>query len=173
MLKKIFLALVLILSAFLGYVSTKSGHFAYERNGVIQAPAAKIFPYISEFKKGILWSPYDQKDMNMKRVFIGTEGKVGSIMEFDGNSEAGSGKLEILKLIPNELVEIKLTMTKPLPAENIIQYKLTPEGTGTRFSWSMSGDGGFIGKLMTVLIDCEKMIGGDFEKGIQNLKAVV
>ncbi len=64
-------------------------------------------------------------------------------------------------------------MIKPFRGENLIQYKLTPEGSGTRFSWTMSGDGGFMGKLMTVIIDCEKMIAGQFTEGINNLKAVV
>ena len=94
-------------------------------------------------------------------------------MEFEGNSDAGSGKLEMLSIAPNQLVDIKLTMTKPIFAENLIQYKLTPEGQGTRFTWSMSGDGGFMTKLMTVFIDCEKMVGDQFNAGIANLKTIV
>ena len=70
-------------------------------------------------------------------------------------------------------MELKLTMTKPIHAENIINYKLIPEGSGTRFSWAMSGDGGFMGKLMATLIDCEKMMTADFDIGISNLKAVI
>ena len=94
-------------------------------------------------------------------------------MEFEGNSDAGSGKLELLSLVPNQTVDIKLTMTKPFHAENLIQYSLTPEAQGTKFTWAMSGDGGFLGKLMTVVIDCEKMIGDQFNQGIANLKTVV
>ncbi|NUN05764.1 MAG: SRPBCC family protein [Bdellovibrio sp.] len=94
-------------------------------------------------------------------------------MEFEGNKDAGSGKLEILKIVPNESVEIKLTMLKPFHAENIVIYKLAPEGAGTRFSWSMSGDGGFLGKLLNVFIDCEKMVADQFTVGINNLKALI
>jgi hypothetical protein len=122
---------------------------------------------------GSLWSPYEKVDPNMKKTFSGTDGQVGAVMEFEGNKDAGSGKLEILKIVPNELVEIKLTMLKPFFAENIVQYKLTPENGGTRFSWSMSGDGGFMGKLISVFIDCEKMVGGQFSSGIENLKTLI
>ena len=173
MIAKIALGVVVLLAVFLGYVSTRDGKFRYERSGVINAPAEKIYPYISNFKNGSVWNPFDQKDPNMKRVFSGTDGQVGSKMDFDGNSEAGSGTLEIVKLVPNQSVDIRLVMTKPISADNLVQYTLTPEGTGTRFTWAMSGDGGFLGKLMGVLIDCEKMVAGNFENGIQQLKKVM
>ncbi len=173
MVKKIGLSLLAVLILFLIYVSTRDGKFLYERSGVIEASAEKIFPYISNFKLGEQWSPYEKIDPNMKKTFKGPEGQVGSIMEFEGNKDAGSGQLEILNIVPNQLVEIRLTMTKPLYAQNLIQYKLTPENSGTRFSWSMSGDGGFMGKLISILIDCEKMVGDQFSAGIQNLKSVV
>lgn len=158
---------------FLGYVATRSGKFRYERSGLIKAPASKIFPYISNFKRGEAWSPYEKVDPSMKKIFTGVDGQVGSIMEFEGNRDVGSGQLEMLKVVPNELVEIKLTMIKPISGENWVQYKLTTEGADTRFTWTMSGDGGFLSKLMTVLIDCEKMIGDQFSQGIENLKSVV
>jgi uncharacterized protein YndB with AHSA1/START domain len=161
------------LGLFLGYVSTRNSEFRYERSGLIQAPPAQIFPYLSNFKKGSEWSPYDRRDPNTKRNFKGTEGEVGSVMEFDGNSDAGTGSLEILKVIPNQQVEVKLVMTRPIPASNLITYTLTPEGDQTRFSWAMSGDGGFMGKLMGVFIDCEKMVAGDFEVGIKTLKDLI
>lgn len=173
MIKIVALGVLVLVVAFVAYVSTRESKFLYERSGVINAPIEKIFPYISNFKMGALWSPYEQVDPNMKKVFTGPDGQVGSMMEFDGNRDAGSGKLEMLKITPNEFVEIKLTMIKPIAAENIVHYKLTREGIGTRFSWSMSGDSGFLGKLVNVFIDCEKMIGDQMNKGIANLKTLV
>ena len=117
-------------------------------------------------------NPYDT-DPAIKRKFSGAEVGVGSVMEFEGGKETGSGKLEILREIPNSEVETQLTMIKPFHAVNLILYKLTPEGTATRFTWSMSGQANFLSKLMGVLIDCEKMMGGQFDKGIENLKKVV
>ena len=171
--KRIAIVVVVILVVFIGFVMSRPSHFNYERSGVINAPAEKIFPYISNFKLGGEWSPYEKVDPNMKKVYSGTDGQVGSVMEFDGNKEAGSGKLEILNIVPNQSVEIKLTMTKPFFAENIVHYKLSPEGEGTRFTWSMSGENGFLGKLIGVLIDCEKMVADQFVVGINNLKALV
>lgn len=172
MVKMILLGLLAIIVVFLGYVSTRDGKFRYERSGVINASADKIFPYISNFKLGELWSPYDKPELKMQKKFNGTDGQAGSTMEFDGK-ESGSGKLTLLKLVPNQSVDINLVMLKPFRADNLVEYKLTPEGSGTRFTWIMSGDGGFMSKLMTAVIDCEKMIGGQFEEGIAKLKTVV
>lgn len=172
--KKVLLGIVVAIIVFLGYVSTKESKFNYEKSAVINAPAEKIYPYISNFRNGSAWNSFDQKDPNIKRTFSGNDGEVGAKMEFEGNSEAGSGYLEMLSLIPNTEAQMKLVMTKPFHAENLIVYKLTADPSGgTKFSWSMSGDGGFMGKLMATFIDCEKMITDEFEKSFENLKAVL
>lgn len=170
-----FLAIVgALLALFLGYVAiTKSGKFHYERSGVINAKPETIYPYLSKFTLGGEWSPYEKIDPNMKKYLGGVDGEVGSTMAFEGNSKAGSGKLELLSKIPNQEVQIRLIMTKPFKADNLVIYRLTPEDEGTRFTWSMSGDGGFMTKIMVTLIDCEKMISDQFSEGIQNLKTVI
>ncbi|WP_413585601.1 SRPBCC family protein [Bdellovibrio sp. HCB274] len=173
MVKKVLIGFLVVVVLFLGYVATRSGTFRYENSAIINAPAEKIFPYLSNFKMGGQWSPYEQVDPNMKKTFTGEDGQVGSAMDFEGNSEAGSGRLEMKEIKPNEFVLIKLIMTKPMNAEQMIEYKLTPEAEGTRFTWTMYGDGGFMTKLMTVLIDCEAMFKGQMQKGFDNLKKVV
>jgi hypothetical protein len=35
----------------------------------------------------------------------------------------------------------------------------------------MRGQNIFIGKVMSIFVDMDKMVGKDFEKGLQNLKA--
>lgn len=171
MILKIVIGVVVALAVFLGYVSTRDGNFRYERSGLINASAEKIFPYISQFKLGSQWSPYE-KGLEMPKTYGGTEGQVGSWMEF-GPSKSGSGRLEILELVPNQTVKLSLHMTAPFDAKNIVIYTLTSESEGTRFTWAMQGDGGFMGKLMTTLIDCEKMVGGQFTEGINNLKILI
>ncbi len=173
MLFYLLLAFVIFIAVFLIYVATRNPYFLYERSGIIKATPEKIFPYLSDFQKGYKWSPYEKKDPHMQKIFRGPDGQVGSVMEFEGNKDTGSGQLEFLKIIPYELVEIQLTMIKPIPAVNKVQYKLTPEPEGTKLTWTMSGKGGFLGKMMTVLIDCEKLIADQFTEGINNLKNVV
>jgi len=173
MIKIIGIVFLVVVIGFAVFVSTREARFSYERSGVIQAPPEVIFPYISNLKLGQEWSPYAKADPNMKVTFSGFDGEAGSAMEFEGNDQVGSGKVEILNLVPNESVEIKLTMIKPFRAENHVFYTLSREENGTRFTWRMTGENGFIGKLISVLIDCDNMIGSQFVSGIENLKTLI
>jgi hypothetical protein len=169
---KIILGLIVVVIGFLAYVATRDGKFRYERSGLIKASPEKIFPYISNLRLGGEWSYYEKADPNMKKSYSGEDGKVGSKMEFE-SQKGGSGSIEILNMTPNQSVDLRLIMTAPFKGDNLIHYSLTPEAQGTRFTWTMSGDGGFMSKLMTVFIDCEKMVGDQFSQGIQNLQTLM
>lgn len=173
MLQIVLLVFVVLFLAFIVYVATRDGRFRYERSGVILASPEKIYPYLSHLKLGAQWSPYERKDPKLKTKIIGPEDQVGGVMEFDGNRDVGSGKIEILRLVPNREVDLRLIMVKPFPADNLVEYRLTAESSGTRFTWTMSGNAGFFGKLAVVMIDCEKMVGDQFLEGIENLKLIV
>ena len=69
-------------------------------------------------------------------------------------------------------VVIALDMLKPFEGHNTIEYTLDPKGKFTRVTWSMHGRQPYIGKVMSIFMDCDKMIGKDFEAGLANLKAL-
>lgn len=167
MIAKIIVILVSMIAIFLVYVSTRKGEFRYEVTGEINAPVEKVFPYLSDLKLGSKWSPFERVDPNMKKEYHGNK------LVFNGNSEAGSGEIEITNIVPNESVSLHLSMTAPFKAENEIEYRVKDINGITRFTWVMTGDGGFLGKLMNIFIDCEKMVTDKFEQGIKDLKEVV
>ena len=172
MLKKVLISLAVFIVTFGVLVSSRPDTFTVSRSGVILAPPGKIYPYLSNFKLGEQWSPFDSPDMKLKKTFSGNDGEVGSSMKFEGDMSTGSGELTFLKLVPNELVYINLHMTSPMDAQNLVEYSLLPESGGTKFTWTMSGKNNFIAKMFSLFMDCEKMIGPEFEKGIANLKRV-
>jgi uncharacterized protein YndB with AHSA1/START domain len=158
---------------FIGYVANRDGNFKCERSGEVHALPQEIFPYLSELKLSQAWSPYEKSVGVMTKKYTGTDGAVGSAMEFEGGWRIGSGRIEILRIVPNELVELKLTMGKPFFSEQFIQYNLTPTLDGAVVNLSILGRGGFIGKILSIFIDSEKLIGDQFSLGILNLKHVV
>lgn len=171
MFKKIAIVLVVVLIGFVIYVQTRANTFSYQVSGVINATPEKIFPLISDMRLGEQWSPYE-KGIEMKKEYIGEPNQIGGKMMFE-SKDSGSGSLEIMQMVQNDKVDYKLIMTAPFYAENIITYRLIPEETGTRFVWNMSGENNFLGKLIGVFIDCEKMITDTQKKGVENLKALV
>jgi hypothetical protein len=167
MLKKISIGFLTIIVLFLAYAATKPSKFYYERNGLINATPEEIFPYISDLNLGGAWNPYEKRDPNMKKTITGNK------MLFDGNKDVGAGSIEVLKVVPGDSVDLRLIMTRPMDADQMIHYRLKREGDATRFSWAMEGDGGFMMKVVGVFINCEEMITKDMNEGITNLKTLI
>ena len=139
MLKIIGIALAVLVAAPLVYAATKPDTFRVECTVTIKAPPEKIFPLLSDFHKGEAWSPYEKKDPAMKRTYRGAASGKGSVYEFDGNKEVGTGRLEIIDSVPPSKVVISLDMRKPFEGHNIIEYTLEPKGDSTNFSGPFMG----------------------------------
>ena len=78
--------------------------------------------------------------------------------------------MTILESRPNDVVRIKLEFIKPFKATNTAEFTFKPEGSGTQVTWSMFGDKNFMSKAFGLFCDMDKMIGGDFEKGLAQMK---
>ena len=51
-------------------------------------------------------------------------------------------------------------------------FTMIPTATQTRTIWAMDGHNGFPGKLFHLVMNMDKMVGGDFERGLAALKSV-
>ena len=81
--------------------------------------------------------------------------------------------MTIIESLPNKLIRLKLEFLKPFKATNAAEFALKTEGNQTLVTWSMSGTNNFMGKVFGLFINCDKMVGGDFEKGLAQMKSVV
>jgi hypothetical protein len=83
--------------------------------------------------------------------------------------------MEILAVEPASTT-IKLDFLKPFEGHNTADFIIEPQppvsqSPATRVRWIMTGPSTFFpGKLMSVFIPMDEMIGPDFEKGLANLK---
>lgn len=62
-------------------------------------------------------------------------------------------------------------MEKPIAARNLVTFTFEPKGDETEVTWAMNGKTPFIGKILHVVFNMEKMVGKDFELGLARLKA--
>ncbi len=160
------IAIVLILAA------TKPDTFGVQRAALVKATPEKIFPLISDFHQWGSWSPYEHKDPAMKRAFSGAASGKGAVYAWDGNKNIGSGRMEILDASAPSKIVIKLDFFTPLEGHNTAEFTMLPQGDATKLTWLMHGPAPFIGKIMHVFINMDRMIGKDFEIGLANLKAL-
>ena len=151
---------------------TKPDTFRVERSASIKAPPEKIFPLINDLHNWAAWSPWEKRDPAMKKTHSGTPSGKGAGYEWEGNSDVGAGRMEIIGSTPPSKVRIKLDFIKPFEGHNITAFVLKPEGDSTRVTWSMEGPAPFISKLMQVFVSMDRMVGTDFEEGLANMKAV-
>lgn len=161
----VLIAIVLVLAA------TKPDSFRLERSATIDAPPEKIFPLLNDFHRWGEWSPWEKLDPAMQRTFGGPENGVGSFYEWEGNSKAGKGRMQITESQPPSRVVLDLDFIKPFKAHNITEFHLVPNGSRTNLTWSMHGPNTFMTKVMTVFTSMDKMVGKDFDQGLVNLKA--
>jgi len=170
MLKKIAIVVAVLVAAILGFATTKPDMFRVERSITIQAPPEKIFPHISDFHAWSAWSPWEKLDPAMKRTYSGTANGKGAIYEWEGNSEVGQGRMEILDANPSSGVTIKLDFIKPMEGHSIADFKFVPEGSATKVTWAMHGPNNYLSKVMQVFMNMDTMLGGYFETGLGDLK---
>lgn len=172
MLKIVLIALVLAVVALLLFAASRPDHFSVARSVRINAPADKLFTLIAHLPGALRWNPFMKKDPAIKLAFSGPESGPGAACEFAGNNEVGAGRIAITSVaVPTE-VTMKLDMLKPMKASNTVVFTLAPEADGTRVTWAMSGEQPYLGKLMGVVFNLDRMVGGEFDKGLADLKAL-
>ena len=166
----VLIGLGLALVALLGYASTRPDEFRVQRTARIAAPADKLWPLVGELRAFNRWNPYERKDPLAKGAYGGAAQGVGSRYSWDGK-EIGTGSLEITGQQPGRAVQMRLDFVKPFEAHNQAEFALQPLPDGaTEVRWTMHGPANFMSKLMGVFIDMDKMVGRDFEDGLQNLR---
>jgi uncharacterized protein YndB with AHSA1/START domain len=173
MLKFILIGLAAVVIVFLIVAAFQPADFRITRSATIAAPPAAVFEQINDFHRWDAWSPWAKLDPNAKNSFDGPPAGVGAGFAWAGNKEVGEGRMTITESRPGELVRMKLEFLKPFAATNVAEFTLKPEGNGTVVTWSMSGTNGFMAKCVGLVVNCDKMVGGQFEKGLANMKAIV
>lgn len=167
--KSIVLLLLIVIGGLAAFIATRPAEFKVERTAQISAPPETVFPLINNLHNWHSWSPWEKLDPEMKRTLDGPEAGAGASYAWDGNSQAGAGKMTIEDSKPNEAVDMKLAFTRPFASECQVKFRLAPDASGTKVTWTMDGTNNFIGKAMCLVMDMDKMVGGDFEEGLANL----
>jgi len=173
MILKILIGGVVVLALLAAYVATRPDDFAVTRSATFVAPAPVVFTQINEIRKWEAWSPWAKKDPQAKSSYAGPAAGKDASMSWAGNKEVGEGRMTIVVSKPAELVRFKLEFFKPFTATNEAQFAFREEGGKTSVTWTMTGKNNFIGKAMCLVFDMDKMVGGDFEKGLDGIKAIV
>jgi hypothetical protein len=169
----IILALAFIILILIVVVAGQPTDFVVSRQIKIHAPAEQIFPHVNELRNWEPWNPWGKLDPNCKMAYDGPPAGIGSSYSWAGNNKVGAGRNTITESRPNELVRLRLEFLKPMTATNTAEFTFRSDGGDTVVSWAMYGKCSFPGKLFGLLMNCDKMCGNQFEKGLAQMKSTV
>ncbi len=163
------LLVILVIVLILGLIAPNDIRF--ERSISIKAPAPVILGQIKSLKNMQKWSPWVELDPNMKNIFEGTDGEVGSKNSWSGNDDVGEGSQTITS-ISDTKVEADLHFIRPFESKSKVDYTLTADGEQTKVTWGFSTTKSFpMNGLLMVMIKMGGM-NKDFDKGLGKLKAL-
>lgn len=141
-----------------------------ERSVTIDASPERIHAIVdrlSEWPKWTAWTVERYPDMKVK--FSGPEEGVGAHYEWDGES-TGHGELELKTSDPTTGITYDMAFDHgAMPCTGGIRFDAA--GTATKVTWFTDGDLGWnpINRCFGLMLD--GMMGPDFQKGLENLKA--
>ncbi len=147
--------------------------FSVQRRTTIDARSDAVYAELVDFRRWEHWSPWEGLDPDLQRTYSGPESGVGSRYGWVGNRKVGAGSMEMTQAVQDSSVEIRLEFLKPFKATNTVRIELTAEGGGTAVSWTMTGAKTLMTKIMGIFWPMDKMVGGDFERGLAQLKSLV
>lgn len=108
----------------------------------------------------------------MEKTYSGPDSGVGAKYAWSGNRKVGQGSMEITDASEPSSVGIALEFLKPFKASNTTRFSLEPAGEGTAVTWTMTGRNTLMIRIMGIFRSMDKMVGPDFERGLERLKSV-
>lgn len=167
----ILLGLVLLI-VLLALIAPKS--YAVSRNITINKPVTEVYNYLKYIKNQDHWSPWQERDPDMKKTFTGTDGEVGFVSAWESDhKQVGSGEQEIVGLKENEEILTHLRFLKPFKSESNAYIRVDEVDDGTKVTWGFSGNNKFPMSIFMLFMNMDKAVGTDFEQGLSKLKAVL
>ena len=173
MLKIALFIAALIFSVLPLIIALQPNEFKVSRSLLMTAPPSRIFAEVNDLHRWKAWSPWAKLDTDAKETYEGAQSGVGAVMHWDGNMQVGKGSMTIIENKDNEFVRFRLNFLKPMENASRAEFTFKEQGGKTLVTWSMYGKNNFIGKAMSLVFNCEKMVGGQFEKGLASLQTVV
>jgi hypothetical protein len=174
MIKKILIGVAIVVAAFAAFVAMQPDELNIDRTTTIAAPARAVFDQVNDLRKWDNWSPWAKLDPDAKVSFEGSQAGTGAVFKWSGNDKIGEGQMTVTDSRPTDFVKIKVDFIKPFEGSNVSQFSFKPEGNRTAVTWSMSGrNDNFFVKAICLVMNTPKMLAGEMEKGLAQMKSVV
>ena len=172
MIIKVLIGVAAVIAIILVAAATRPADFRVERSATLAASPEALFEHVNDHHKFAVWNPFLKLDPNVKNTYSGPASGVGAVCAWEGNKDVGAGSCTIIESKPAELVRCRMDWIRPMKGTATVDFTFKPANEKTVVTWAMYGKNGFMGKLVSLFINCDKMCGPQFEKGLANLGEV-
>ncbi len=161
-----------VLILILGLIAPKS--YEVSRGITINKALPEVFNYLKLIKNQDKWSPWAEKDPDMKKNYTGTDGEIGFVSAWDSDHKhVGAGEQEILGIEENKEIKTELRFLKPFKSTSDAYLRVVADGNETTVIWGFMGKNKFPMSIMMLFYNMDKAVGNDFEQGLIKLKSVL
>jgi len=141
-----------------------------QRSVVIKAPKDSVFAQIVNFKNWTHWSPWYKLDSTMKITYTGTDGQPGSGYQWVGDEKTtGTGSMNDVAVTGTKM-DYELHFIAPFEKDAAGFLKAEDTAGMTKATWSITMHYSFPFNAILAVLKMDKLLGGDFESGLTNLK---
>ena len=145
----------------------------YEKSISIEAPVDSVWENISSLAAMDKWSPWNDKDPNMKKTLTGVDGEVGAKQSWVSDvKDVGEGSQTISKIDKPNLFETKLEFLKPFKSFADGYVKLSEANGTTETTWGFKSTMPYPMNLMKLFMNFEKSMDIEFGNGLRKLKEI-
>lgn len=170
-LKKILYVLLAIIVLWLLVAAVVSGDVKYEKSISINATPDKVWSHTNSVRAIDEWSPWNDKDPNLKKEWSGSTGQVGEKMSWEGNSNVGKGSQTLTKIDPTaKRIDTEMKFLNPYESEGQAYVIVVPEGSGSKAIWGFTSQIPYPFSVMKIFMNMEEAVGKDYQIGLERLK---
>ena len=165
--------LVVVAAAVLILALVEPNDIVVSRSTMIKAPKEAVFEQMVLFKNWPNWSPWYKMDPNSKMTYSGTDGQPGSSYHWVGTkTKTGEGTMKNVS-VNGTTIDFEVNIDEPRKGSATGFLKAIDTAGMTKAMWSFSMHMPFPLNAMCVFMNMDKMLGGDFENGLANMKQYV
>ena len=158
---------LIVLLAVVGLLLPDRAHV--ERSIQIDSNPSTLFTVLNSFRLFNEWSPWHGRDPNAEYTYSGPSAGVGAKMSWASEQrDVGSGSQEITESEPYS--HIKTSLDFGTQGNAYATFSIEPNGGASTVTWALDAEFGsnLVERYFGLFFD--KLVGGDYEKGLVKLK---
>jgi uncharacterized protein YndB with AHSA1/START domain len=143
--------------------------YKLEVKQTINAPIAKVFGILNDLNQFKHWNPFLAMDPNTQYTVSDPAGGVGATYNYE-SKKLGKGDMLITGVYDNSVIMLDMNFTSPNNDTAKVEWRVTREGEGTEFTWTMTGQRNLGMRIMVKVLGMDKMMTKHFQDGMRRLK---